>query len=79
MSRFPSIHEETYDKKKAPFFASVFTVSSHEPFNIQSNTKIGFMKAESRCTNVNTSFFHKTLFFDEAKKNLGLIIPFCFL
>jgi phosphoglycerol transferase MdoB-like AlkP superfamily enzyme len=31
---FFSIHGKTLDKRKHHFFATVFTVSSHEPYNI---------------------------------------------
>jgi phosphoglycerol transferase MdoB-like AlkP superfamily enzyme len=61
--------KKTLDKKKAPFFASVFTVSSHEPYNIPEQYKNRFREGGvpmHKCVEY-TDFAIKR-FFDEAKK-----------
>jgi phosphoglycerol transferase MdoB-like AlkP superfamily enzyme len=61
--------KKTLDKKKAPFFASVFTVSSHEPFNIPEQYKNRFHEGGvpmHKC--VEYTDFSIKRFFDEAKK-----------
>lgn len=59
----------TLDKKKAPFFASIFTVSSHEPFNIPEKYKSKFKEGElqiHKCVEYTDYSFKQ--FFKEAKK-----------
>ncbi|MFV5699819.1 LTA synthase family protein [Flavobacterium sp. ZT3R17] len=61
--------KNTLDKKKTPFFASVFTVSSHEPYIIPEKYKNRFHEGGvpiHKCAEY-TDFALKR-FFDEAKK-----------
>jgi phosphoglycerol transferase MdoB-like AlkP superfamily enzyme len=61
--------KKTLDKKKTPFFASVFTVSSHEPYIIPEKYKNRFHEGGvpiHKCAEY-TDFALKR-FFDEAKK-----------
>lgn len=61
--------EKTLDKKKTPFFASVFTVSSHEPYNIPQKYKSRFKEGGvpiHKC--VEYTDFALKRFFEEAKK-----------
>ena len=60
--------EKTLDKKKTPFFASVFTVSSHEPYNIPQKYKSRFKEGGvpiHKC--VEYTDFALKRFFEEAK------------
>tara|TARA_R110002126_G_scaffold69492_2_gene175415 strand:- start:2319 stop:4250 length:1932 start_codon:yes stop_codon:yes gene_type:complete len=66
---FLQFMKNTLDKKKTPFFASVFTVSSHEPYNIPKKYKNRFKEGGvpiHKCAEY-TDFALKR-FFDEAKK-----------
>jgi len=61
--------KKTLDKKKSPFFASVFTVSSHEPYIIPEQYKNKFKGGPlpmHKC--VEYTDFALKRFFDEAKK-----------
>ena len=61
--------KKTLDKKKTPFFASVFTVSSHEPYIIPEKYKNKFKEGAipmHKC--VEYTDFALKLFFNEAKK-----------
>jgi phosphoglycerol transferase MdoB-like AlkP superfamily enzyme len=67
---FLQFMKQTLDKKKAPFFASVFTVSSHEPFNIPEKYKNKFKDGGvqmHKC--VEYTDFALKRFFTEAKKS----------
>lgn len=66
---FLQFMKKTLDKKKTPFFASVFTVSSHEPYIIPEKYKNRFHEGGvpiHKCAEY-TDFAIKR-FFDEAKK-----------
>lgn len=66
---FLQFMEKTLDKKKTPFFASVFTVSSHEPYIIPDKYKNRFHEGGvpiHKCAEY-TDYALKR-FFDEAKK-----------
>lgn len=66
---FLQFMKNTLDKKKTPFFATVFTVSSHEPYNIPKKYKNRFKEGGvpiHKCAEY-TDFALKR-FFDEAKK-----------
>jgi phosphoglycerol transferase MdoB-like AlkP superfamily enzyme len=66
---FLQFMKKTLDKKKTPFFASVFTVSSHEPYVIPEKYKNKFHEGEipmHKCAEY-TDFALKR-FFTEAKK-----------
>ncbi|HTG65438.1 MAG TPA: LTA synthase family protein, partial [Flavobacterium sp.] len=61
--------KKTLDKKKTPFFASVFTLSSHEPFLLPKKYKNKFKEGEMpihKC--VEYTDFALKRFFEEAKK-----------
>jgi phosphoglycerol transferase MdoB-like AlkP superfamily enzyme len=67
---FLQFMKKTLDKKKTPFFASVFTVSSHEPYNIPEKYKSRFLEGNvpiHKCAEY-TDFALKR-FFTEAKKS----------
>lgn len=62
--------KKTLDTKKTPFFATVFTVSSHEPYIIPEKYKNTFHEGElpiHKC--VEYTDFALKRFFDEAKKS----------
>jgi phosphoglycerol transferase MdoB-like AlkP superfamily enzyme len=62
--------KQTLDKKKTPFFSSIFTVSSHEPFNIPEKYKSKFKEGGvpmHKC--VEYTDFALKRFFTEAKKS----------
>ena len=66
---FLQFMKNTLDKKKTPFFATVFTVSSHEPYNIPKKYKNRFKEGGvpiHKCAEY-TDFALKR-FFEEAKK-----------
>ena len=66
---FPQFMKKTLDKKKTPFFASVFTVSSHEPYNIPEKYKNKFHEGGvpiHKCAEY-TDYSLKQ-FFNQAKK-----------
>jgi phosphoglycerol transferase MdoB-like AlkP superfamily enzyme len=66
---FLQFMKNTLDKKKMPFFASVFTVSSHEPYIVPDKYKDKFREGGvpiHKCAEY-TDFALKR-FFDEAKK-----------
>ncbi|MGA9637575.1 LTA synthase family protein [Flavobacterium sp.] len=66
---FLQFMKKTLDKKKTPFFASVFTVSSHEPYIIPEKYKNKFKEGGvpiHKCAEY-TDYALKR-FFDEAKK-----------
>jgi phosphoglycerol transferase MdoB-like AlkP superfamily enzyme len=66
---FLQFMKNTLDKKKTPFFASVFTVSSHEPYNIPQKYKKRFKEGGvpiHKC--VEYTDFALKRFFMEAKK-----------
>ena len=66
---FLQFMKNTLDKKKTPFFASVFTVSSHEPYIIPEKYKNKFHEGGipmHKC--VEYTDFALKRFFDEAKK-----------
>ena len=66
---FLQFMKKTLDTKKTPFFASVFTVSSHEPYIIPEKYKNRFREGDvpiHKCAEY-TDFALKR-FFDEAKK-----------
>lgn len=66
---FLQFMKNTLDKKKAPFFATVFTVSSHEPYIIPEKYKNKFPEGGipmHKC--VEYTDFALKRFFDEAKK-----------
>ncbi|WP_338407546.1 sulfatase-like hydrolase/transferase [uncultured Flavobacterium sp.] len=66
---FLQFMKNTLDKKKTPFFATVFTVSSHEPYNIPEKYKHRFLEGGvpiHKCAEY-TDFALKQ-FFTEAKK-----------
>lgn len=66
---FLQFMKKTLDKKKTPFFATAFTVSSHEPYVIPSKYKNRFKEGGvpmHKCAEY-TDFALKR-FFDEAKK-----------
>lgn len=61
--------KETLDKKKTPFFATAFTLSSHEPFLMPEKYKSKFREGEMpihKC--VEYTDFALKRFFDEAQK-----------
>ena len=61
--------KRTLDKKKTPFFATAFTLSSHEPFLLPEKYKNKFREGEMpihKC--VEYTDFALKRFFDEAKK-----------
>ena len=61
--------KKTLDKKKTPFFASAFTLSSHEPFLLPKKYKNKFKEGEMpihKC--VEYTDFALKRFFEEAKK-----------
>lgn len=61
--------KQTLDKEKAPFFATVFTVSSHEPYIIPEQYKNKFKEGEiimHKC--VEYTDYALKRFFEEAKK-----------
>ena len=61
--------KKTLDKKKAPFFATVFTVSSHEPYIIPEKYKNTFLEGNipmHKC--VEYTDFALKQFFLQAKK-----------
>ena len=67
---FLQFMKKTLDKKKSPFFASVFTVSSHEPFNIPEKYKNRFKEGKipmHKC--VEYTDFALQQFFNAAKKS----------
>jgi len=67
---FLQFMKKTLDKEKAPFFATVFTVSSHEPFNIPKKYQKKFPEGNipiHRC--VEYTDYSIKRFFDEAKKS----------
>jgi phosphoglycerol transferase MdoB-like AlkP superfamily enzyme len=67
---FLQFMKKTLDQKKTPFFASVFTVSSHEPYNIPEKYKTRFLEGNvpiHKCAEY-TDFALKR-FFTEAKKS----------
>jgi phosphoglycerol transferase MdoB-like AlkP superfamily enzyme len=67
---FLQFMKKTLDKKKTPFFATVFTVSSHEPYNIPEKYKSRFLEGDvsiHKCAEY-TDFALKR-FFVEAKKS----------
>ena len=66
---FLQFMKKTLDKKKTPFFASVFTVSSHEPYNIPEKYKNKFHEGGvpiHKCAEY-TDYSLKQ-FFNQAKK-----------
>ena len=66
---FLQFMKKTLDKKKSPFFASVFTVSSHEPYIIPDKYKIKFREGDvpiHKCAEY-TDYSLKQ-FFNQAKK-----------
>lgn len=66
---FLQFMKNTLDQKKSPFFATVFTVSSHEPYIIPKQYKNKFKEGEvliHKCAEY-TDYSLKR-FFDEAKK-----------
>ncbi len=67
---FLQFMKKTLDIKKIPFFSTVFTVSSHEPFNIPEKYKNKFKDGEiqmHKC--IEYTDFALKRFFDEAKKS----------
>lgn len=61
--------KETLDKKEAPFFSTIFTVSSHEPYTVPEKYKNTFPEGEiaiHKCVGYTDYAFKK--FFEEAKK-----------
>jgi len=67
---FLQFMKKTLDKEKSPFFSTVFTVSSHEPFNIPSKYKKKFPKGDipiHKC--VEYTDYSVQRFFAEAKKS----------
>ena len=61
--------KKTLDKKKAPFFATVFTVSSHEPYVIPQKYKNRFKEGKVAIhKNAEYTDYAIKRFFDEAKK-----------
>jgi phosphoglycerol transferase MdoB-like AlkP superfamily enzyme len=67
---FLQFMKKTLDQKTTPFFASVFTVSSHEPYNIPEKYKSRFLEGGvpiHKCAEY-TDFALKR-FFTEAKKS----------
>ena len=66
---FLQFMKNTLDKQKTPFFSTVFTVSSHEPYIIPEKYKNKFREGEivmHKC--VEYTDFALKRFFDEAKK-----------
>lgn len=58
------------DKEQSPFFSTIFTVSSHEPFNIPAKYKKKFPEGElaiHKC--ISYTDYSLKRFFDEAKKS----------
>ena len=67
---FLQFMKKTLDKKKMPFFASVFTVSSHEPYKVPEKYKSRFLEGDipiHKC--IEYSDFALARFFAEAKKS----------
>ncbi len=67
---FLQFMKKTLDKKKTPFFATVFTVSSHEPFNVPEKYQNRFKEGPiqmHKC--VEYTDFALKRFFNEAKKS----------
>lgn len=67
---FLQFMKNTLDKKKTPFFASVFTVSSHEPYNIPQKYKKRFKEGGvpiHKCVEY-TDFALKRFFMEAQKK-----------
>lgn len=67
---FLQFMKSTLDKEKTPFFATVFTVSSHEPYIIPEKYKNRFKEGEiimHKC--VEYTDYALKRFFDEAKKS----------
>ena len=67
---FLQFMKKTIDKMNTPFFSTVFTVSSHEPFNIPEKYKNTFKDGEiqmHKC--VEYTDFALKRFFNEAKKS----------
>ena len=67
---FLQFMKKTIDKEKTPFLATVFTVSSHEPYNIPSKYKDKFPKGDipiHKC--IAYTDFSLKRFFTEAKKS----------
>lgn len=67
---FLQFMKNTLDKKKTPFFSTVFTVSSHEPFNIPEKYKNKFKEGKiqmHKC--VEYTDYALQRFFNEAKKS----------
>lgn len=67
---FLQFMKNTLDKKKTPFFASVFTVSSHEPYNIPQKYKNRFKEGGvpiHKCVEY-TDFALKRFFMEAQKK-----------
>ena len=61
--------KETLDKKKAPFFSTIFTVSSHEPYTVPEKYNDKFPAGDiaiHKCVGYTDYAFKK--FFEEAKK-----------
>ncbi|MBD3723572.1 MAG: sulfatase-like hydrolase/transferase [Flavobacteriaceae bacterium] len=61
--------KETLDKKKTPFFSTIFTVSSHEPYTIPEKYNDKFPEGDiaiHKCVGYTDYAFKK--FFEEAKK-----------
>jgi phosphoglycerol transferase MdoB-like AlkP superfamily enzyme len=61
--------KKTLDQEKSPFFSTIFTVSSHEPFNIPKKYKKKFPEGDipiHKC--VEYTDFSLKRFFEEAKK-----------
>ncbi len=66
---FLQFMKKTLDKKKTPFFATVFTVSSHEPYIIPEQYKNRFKEGKIPIhKNAEYTDFAIKRFFDEAKK-----------
>ncbi|WP_313808184.1 sulfatase-like hydrolase/transferase [Flavobacterium sp.] len=66
---FMQFMKQELDKKKAPFFSAIFTVSSHEPYIVPEKYKGKFPKTDNpmhQCVGY-TDFAFKR-FFEEAKK-----------
>lgn len=66
---FLQFMKNTLDKKKTPFLATVFTVTSHEPYNIPQKYKDRFQEGDvpiHKC--VEYTDFALKRFFEEAKK-----------
>lgn len=67
---FLQFMKKNLDQEKSPFFSTVFTVSSHEPFNIPKKYKNRFHEGElpiHKC--IEYTDFSLKRFFEEAKKS----------